>query len=32
VASRVKHRVGQNFRTRCILLSLKGEVLRSHGE
>jgi cobalt-precorrin-5B (C1)-methyltransferase len=32
VASRVKRRVGEKFKTRCILLSLKGDVLASHGE
>lgn len=32
VASRVRHRVGQKLRIRCLLLSLKGEVLASHGE
>jgi cobalt-precorrin-5B (C1)-methyltransferase len=32
VATRVKHRVGEKFRIRCILLSLKGEVLGSHDE
>jgi hypothetical protein len=32
VASKVKHRVGQKFKIRCILLSLKGEILGSHGE
>jgi cobalt-precorrin-5B (C1)-methyltransferase len=32
VASRVKRRVGQKFRIRCILLSLKGEVLGSHDQ
>jgi cobalt-precorrin-5B (C1)-methyltransferase len=32
VALRVKHRVGEKFRIRCILLSLKGEVLGSHDE
>ena len=30
VALRVKHRVGQKFKIRCILLSLKGEVLGKH--
>ena len=32
VTLRVKHRVGEKFRIRCILLSLKGEVLASHDE
>lgn len=32
VALRVKHRVGEKLRIRCILLSLKGEVLGSHDE
>ena len=32
VALRTKHRVGERFRIRCILLSLKGEVLGSHDE
>jgi cobalt-precorrin-5B (C1)-methyltransferase len=32
VALRVKHRVGGKFGIRCILLSLKGEVLGSHDE
>jgi len=32
VASKVKRRVGDKFRIRCILLSLKGDVLASHGE
>jgi cobalt-precorrin-5B (C1)-methyltransferase len=32
VASRVKNRVRGKFRIRCILLSLKGDVLASHGE
>ncbi len=32
VASKVKHRVGEKFRIRCILLSLKGDVLASHDE
>jgi cobalt-precorrin-5B (C1)-methyltransferase len=32
VALRVRHRVGEKFRIRCILLSLKGEVLGTHNE
>jgi cobalt-precorrin-5B (C1)-methyltransferase len=32
VASRVKHRAGQKLKIRCILLSLKGEVLGKHDE
>jgi cobalt-precorrin-5B (C1)-methyltransferase len=32
VATRVNDRVGQKFKIRCILLSLKGEVLGKHGE
>jgi cobalt-precorrin-5B (C1)-methyltransferase len=32
VASKVKHRVGQKFKIRCILLSLKGDVLASYDE
>jgi len=32
VALRVKHRVAEKFGIRCILLSLKGEVLGSHEE
>ncbi len=32
VASSVKHRVGEKFRIRCILLSLEGQVLGSHDE
>ena len=32
VALRVKHRVGEKFRIRCILLSLKGDILAGHGE
>jgi cobalt-precorrin-5B (C1)-methyltransferase len=32
VASKVKHRAGQKFKIRCILLSLKGEVLGSYDE
>ena len=32
VALRVKRRVGEKFRIRCVLLSLKGEVIGSHEE
>jgi cobalamin biosynthesis protein CbiD len=32
VALRMKHRVGQKVKIRCILLSLKGEVVGKHDE
>ncbi len=32
VVSKVTHRVGQKFKIRCTLLSLKGDVLASYGE